>query len=135
MEETTRSIWDSLKYLYMPLQNTEDWKVKRERFSQLWLLPNCRGANDGKLICINNTIPTYSQVPHDKSGNTFSYYCFGDNPFHLRRYIIRSYPEKNINNKKRICNSTMYIIYYIITISSFFYYLPVHFIFWAMLFL
>ncbi|XP_067636573.1 putative nuclease HARBI1 [Eurosta solidaginis] len=52
VEETTKAIWNSLKDCYMTLPNEERWKSIAGRFSDLWQLPNCLGAIDGKHVRI-----------------------------------------------------------------------------------
>lgn len=161
IEETTKVIWDSLKGSYMTLPNKQEWKDIAKRFFELWQLPNCIGAIDGKHIRIqkypnsgsanfnyknyhsvilmgccdadgiftsiecgyagrnsdggvfrvstfgrwlesNNTLPSSTELPHDESGNKFPYYFVADAAFPIRKNIMRPYPERNINNKKRI---------------------------------
>ncbi|XP_071054097.1 uncharacterized protein [Onthophagus taurus] len=52
VEQTTKAIWNVLKEPYMSLPNTEKWKQIASRFFELWQLPNCLGAIDGKHIRI-----------------------------------------------------------------------------------
>lgn len=163
IKETTEVIWNALKE-EMLMPNAEKWKSIASRFLEVWQLPNCLGAIDGKHIriqkfpnsgstnynykdfhsivllgccdadgfftmidcgfagrnsdggifrvstlgrlldCPNNGIPVGSQLPHDISGNEFPYYFVADNAFPQKRNIMRPYPERNINNTKRIYN-------------------------------
>lgn len=163
IEETTKAIWNSLKQKYMPLPSTERWKDISKRFFDLWQLPNCLGAIDGKHIRIQkypnsgsanfnyknyhsvilmaccdadglftttecgfagrnsdggvfrvstfgrwldstNNLPSSSRLPCDESDNQFPYYFVADSAFPLRKNIMRPFPERNINNKRRIFN-------------------------------
>lgn len=52
IEGTTKAIWNALKGPYMTLPNEDGWKDIAERFFELWQLPNCLGAIDGKHIRI-----------------------------------------------------------------------------------
>jgi hypothetical protein len=48
--ETTVAIWSTLQPLFVPSPNEEKWKSNAERCLDLWNLPNCIGATDGKHI-------------------------------------------------------------------------------------
>jgi hypothetical protein len=48
--ETTAAIWSTLQPLLMPSPNEAKWKRNAERYLELWNLPNCIGAKDGKHI-------------------------------------------------------------------------------------
>jgi len=50
--ETTQVIWNALKETYMPVPTTDEWKRIARRYFELWNLPNCLGAIDGKHIRI-----------------------------------------------------------------------------------
>lgn len=50
--ETTEAIWNTLKHDYMSLPQKEHWKAIANRFWEVWNLPNCLGALDGKHIRI-----------------------------------------------------------------------------------
>lgn len=65
VEETTKVIWESLKESDMPVSTSDGWKTIAARFSELWHLPNCLGAIDGKHIRIQ-------KVPNSGSSN-FNY--------------------------------------------------------------
>ncbi|XP_015376947.1 PREDICTED: uncharacterized protein LOC107171233 [Diuraphis noxia] len=46
--ETTIAIWECLKEKYMPPPTKEKWKNVSQRYLDLWNIPNCLGAIDGK---------------------------------------------------------------------------------------
>jgi hypothetical protein len=50
--DTTRAIWECLHHEYMPVPNEEGWGTIAHCFHQLWNLPKCVGAIDGKHIRI-----------------------------------------------------------------------------------
>ncbi|KAG8232220.1 hypothetical protein J437_LFUL011964 [Ladona fulva] len=54
IEETTQLMWGTLKEAYMPVPSIEEWKNIAGRYLELWNLPNCLGAMDGKHIRIEN---------------------------------------------------------------------------------
>lgn len=62
---TTLLIWQKLKDEYMKIPNNEDWKNISNRFYEVWNIPNCLGAIDGKHIRIE-------QLPNSGSTN-FNY--------------------------------------------------------------
>lgn len=49
-------------------------------------------------------IPPPSKLPDDESNNEFPYYFVGDEAFPLLRYLIRPYPQRTLDNIKRIFN-------------------------------
>lgn len=161
--ETTEAIWQALKDEYMPIPNVQDWKNIANRFYELWNIPNCLGAIDGKHVRIqklpnsgstnynyknyhsivlmacsdangiftmvetgfagrnsdggifqasamkrwiqrNENIPPHSRLPHDTQDYKFPYYFVGDEAFPLLPYFMRPYPQRTLNNKKRIFN-------------------------------
>ncbi|XP_071051621.1 uncharacterized protein [Onthophagus taurus] len=63
--DTTATIWEALYPRYMKVPSKEEWLRIADRFYELWNLPNCIGAIDGKHIRIQ-------KIP--KSGSTnFNY--------------------------------------------------------------
>lgn len=62
VDETCDAIWEVLQPLYMKKPTTNDWlRISRE-FLEIWNLPNCLGAIDGKHIRIkkpSNTASSY----------------------------------------------------------------------------
>ncbi|XP_017492050.1 PREDICTED: putative nuclease HARBI1 [Rhagoletis zephyria] len=163
VEETTKAVWDVLKGDYMKMPNHQGWKRIADRFYELWQLPNCLGAIDGKHIRIEQfpnsgsanynyknfhsiillgccdadglftsvecgfagrnsdggvfrisefqhwlertcDIPSPKELPLDESGIKFPYYYVADAAFPLRKNIMRPYPERNLDNRKRIFN-------------------------------
>lgn len=46
--ETSRAICACLQETYMPKPNKEKWRKVADRFLELWNIPNCIGAIDGK---------------------------------------------------------------------------------------
>lgn len=63
--ETTKLIWITLQSEYMAIPSTEKWKNIASRFYEIWNMPNCLGAMDGKHIKIQ-------QLPNSGSTN-FNY--------------------------------------------------------------
>lgn len=60
--ETSQAIWDSLQEVYMPKPTKEKWESVSDRFFELWNIPNCIGAIDGKhfkIKCPPNTGSAY----------------------------------------------------------------------------
>lgn len=161
--ETTPVIWEILKDDYMPIPSIQAWKNIANRFYELWNIPNCLGAIDGKHIRIKKlpnsgstnynykqyhsivlmacsdadglftmietgfagrnsdggifragrmkhwiqrsvNIPPPTQLPHDPQENDFPYYFVADEAFPLLKYVMRPYPQRFLNNKKRIFN-------------------------------
>lgn len=151
----------------MRLPTKQKWKTIAERFFEVWNLPNCLGALDGKHIKIQkipNTgstnfnykgyhsivlmacsdadgifttietgfagrnsdggifresrlgrwlerlegegldLPEDTVLPHDESELDFPHYFVGDEAFPLKRYLMRPYPQRVLNNLKRIFN-------------------------------
>ena len=60
--ETTEAIWTILQNDYMEIPSTEKWKHISNRFYEIWNMPNCLGAMDGKHIRIQ-------QLPNSGSTN------------------------------------------------------------------
>ncbi|CAK1594284.1 unnamed protein product [Parnassius mnemosyne] len=52
VHETSQVIWELLQPEYMPIPTTNKWIEVENRFYDLWNLPNCIGAVDGKHIMI-----------------------------------------------------------------------------------
>ncbi|XP_046679468.1 protein ANTAGONIST OF LIKE HETEROCHROMATIN PROTEIN 1-like [Homalodisca vitripennis] len=50
--ETTEAIWSCLQPQYMPVPDENMWKCIAQRYLELWSLPNCIGAIDGKHVRI-----------------------------------------------------------------------------------
>lgn len=50
--ETCRVIWDDLNQIYLSLPNESEWQNLSEDFQNMWDLPNCVGAIDGKHVAI-----------------------------------------------------------------------------------
>lgn len=49
-------------------------------------------------------LPQSSSLPHDETCQEVPYFFVGDNAFPFKRYLLRPFPSKTLNNKKRICN-------------------------------
>lgn len=49
-------------------------------------------------------LPPPSKLPNDEQENLFPYFFVGDEAFPLTRYLMRPYPHRSLNNKKRIFN-------------------------------
>lgn len=60
--ETTEAIWILLQNEYMAIPSTEKWINLANRFYEIWNMPNCLGAMDGKHIRIQ-------QLPNSGSTN------------------------------------------------------------------
>lgn len=50
VRRTCQAIWDNLQPLFMPRPTEEVWLKSSQRYYELWNLPNCVGALDGKHI-------------------------------------------------------------------------------------
>lgn len=58
--ETCDVIWEVLFPLYVSKPNFEDYKIIAKDFSNIWDLPNCVGAIDGKHISIHSGSQFYN---------------------------------------------------------------------------
>lgn len=59
----------------------------------------------GRLLDRNKLkIPQSRPLPHDESGNAFPLYFCADEAFPLRKNIMRPFPKKVLDDKKRIFN-------------------------------
>lgn len=65
--ETTDVIWSTLKTEYMAIPTTEKWKDISNRFYELWNVPNCLGATDGKHIRIHK-LPNTGSTNYNYKG-------------------------------------------------------------------
>ncbi|XP_050306290.1 putative nuclease HARBI1 [Anthonomus grandis grandis] len=148
----------------MKIPSNEKWKEIANRFYELWNLPNCLGAIDGKHVRIQNipnsgstnynykhyhsivllavcdadglftmietgyagrnndggifrasnlgqclernglNLPASACLPHDESQEKVPYFFVGDNAFPFKRYLMRPFPIKTLDNKKGIFN-------------------------------
>lgn len=50
--DTCEVIWDVLCSIYISLPNTHEWEKIADDFGNIWNLPNCVGAIDGKHVSI-----------------------------------------------------------------------------------
>ena len=50
--EVCISLWDVLSEYVSPFSSPEDWKRISNDFCQIWNMPHCIGAIDGKHVCI-----------------------------------------------------------------------------------
>ena len=51
--ETCLAIWNGLKEQYLrPPKTADDWKRIAKDFNEIWSLPHCVGAIDGKHVAI-----------------------------------------------------------------------------------
>jgi hypothetical protein len=48
--ETAKAVWDCLHSRFMPVPTQQKWREVSQRYQELWNLPNCMGAIDGKHI-------------------------------------------------------------------------------------
>lgn len=65
VRETCAVIWEVLSPIYLKTPTIEDWRDKSKIFCELWNLPNCCGAIDGKHISI--------QAPNKSGSMYFNY--------------------------------------------------------------
>lgn len=65
VRETCAAIWEVLSPIYLKTPTIEDWRDKSKIFCELWNLPNCCGAIDGKHISI--------QAPNKSGSMYFNY--------------------------------------------------------------
>lgn len=49
-------------------------------------------------------LPEDAVLPHDESGQAFPHYFVGDEAFPLKRYLMRPFPKRVLNNSRRIFN-------------------------------
>ncbi|XP_046735632.1 protein ALP1-like [Diprion similis] len=63
--ETCEAIWIALSTIYLPQKTPQDWYEIGKDFLEIWNLPNCVGAIDGKHIAI--------QSPPNSGSLYFSY--------------------------------------------------------------
>lgn len=49
-------------------------------------------------------VPQSEPLPHDNEGPNFPYYFCEDEAFPLKSYLLRPYPQKTLNDQKRIFN-------------------------------
>jgi hypothetical protein len=68
--ETTEVIWMTLQREYMAIPSTEKWKDISNRFYELWNIPNCLGAMDGKHIRIKKLLNSGSTNYNYKGYNS-----------------------------------------------------------------
>lgn len=64
--ETCDIIWEVLSPIYVSKPNSEDYKLIAEDFKNIWDLPNCVGAIDGKHIAIQCPAHSGSQFKNYK---------------------------------------------------------------------
>lgn len=50
ISETCAVIWNELRKIYFPKRCGEDWRKISKNFYEIWNLPNCIGALDGKHV-------------------------------------------------------------------------------------
>ncbi|KAL4089001.1 hypothetical protein QTP88_024079 [Uroleucon formosanum] len=124
IKTTTEGIWEALQPKFLPTPSEEKWENVANTYYELWNMPNCVGAIDGKHFRIKC---------RPKSGSTFfNYKCFFlivlmasvdadglfttvdvgevgrntdvDEAFPLKNNIMRPYPKRILDMKKRIFN-------------------------------
>ena len=61
INETCKAIWDCLSEQYVrPPRTSDDWKCIAKYFENIWNLPQCIGAIDGKHVWINSPLTSAS---------------------------------------------------------------------------
>lgn len=65
IRDTCKVIWDKLSPIYLSRPTTNDYKRYSQDFQELWNMPNCWGAIDGKHIVI--------QAPYNTGTSFFNY--------------------------------------------------------------
>ena len=65
INETCQAIWDALHEEYLPVPDENEYKRIAYFFNELWNLPNCVGAIDGKHVVI--------QAPSNSGSQFFNY--------------------------------------------------------------
>ncbi|XP_046806610.1 protein ANTAGONIST OF LIKE HETEROCHROMATIN PROTEIN 1-like [Lucilia cuprina] len=73
--ETCEVIWNELSGIYLSLPNTYEWERIAEDFKNMWNLPNCVGAIDGKHVAI--TCPPHSGSNYYNYKGTYSILLMG----------------------------------------------------------
>lgn len=164
VSDTTENIWTVLHPEYLGSPTQEKWIQISNRFYELWNIPNCLGAIDGKhfrIKCLPNTGSTYFNyksyfsivlmacvdadglfttidvgevgrnsdgavfrtsnlgralssgvlqlppsrpLPSSNDGNDFPFYFVADEAFPLKKYLMRPYSKRSLDNKKRVFN-------------------------------
>lgn len=164
ISNTTENIWTVLQPKYLDSPSQEKWLQISDRFFELWNIPNCVGAIDGKhfrIKCLPNTGSTYfiykgyfsivlmacvdadglfttidvgevgrnsdsavfrtsnlgralnldilqlpppRPLPSSNNENNFPFYFVADEAFPLTKYLMRPYPKRSLDNKKRVFN-------------------------------
>ncbi|XP_018395102.1 PREDICTED: putative nuclease HARBI1 [Cyphomyrmex costatus] len=65
VQETCQVIWEKLSSKYFPYPGTEEFLQYAQNFKEIWNLPNCIGAVDGKHVTV--------QSPYNSGSNFFNY--------------------------------------------------------------
>lgn len=65
IRDTCKIIWEKLSPIYLPTPTADDFKRYAREFEELWNMPNCFGAIDGKHIVI--------QCPFNTGTSFFNY--------------------------------------------------------------
>lgn len=161
MKTTTEGIWEALQPQFLPMPSKEKWENIAYRFYELWNMPNCVGAIDGKhfrikcppksestvlttkvffsivlMACVDAdglfTTVDVGEVGRNSDGAVFRssglgrslesgtlnlpspkltsnnenvpFYFVADETFPLKHNIVRSYPKRILDRKKRIFN-------------------------------
>lgn len=74
VDEVCEAIWETLSPEYMrPSSSNEDWKRIAKDFLDIWNMPNCIGAIDGKHIAIR---APRTRAPYGITTRDFSVWCF-----------------------------------------------------------
>lgn len=164
IKTTTEGIWEALQPQFLPVPSKEKWKNIANRYYELWNMPNCVGAIDGKHFrikcppksgstffnyksffsivlmasvdadglfttvdvgevgrnsdgavfrssglgrCLESgtlNLPSPKPLPSTNNNEHFPFYFVVDEAFPLKHNIMRPYPKRILDKKKRIFN-------------------------------
>ena len=160
--ECTTAIWQALKHEFMPVPTSNTWIESASQFHELWNLPNCVGAIDGKHIRLqcpansgscfinyksffsivlqavvdangmfmaidvgdygrNSDAGVFANSEFGKAFNSekinlpkasilpgthqeFPYFLVGDEAYPLQTKLMRPFPRRQLDDKRRIFN-------------------------------
>jgi len=164
IKTTTEGIWEALQPKFLPTPSEEKWTNIANRYYELWNMPNCVGAIDGKHFrikcppksgstffnykcffsivlmasvdadglfttvdvgevgrnsdgavfrtsglgrCLESrtlNLPSPKPLPLTDNNENFPFYFVADEAFPLKNNIMRPYPKRILDMKKRIFN-------------------------------
>lgn len=98
VEEVCEVIWKTLRPIYMPKPNEEDWlRISRE-YKEIWNFPNCIGSLDGKHINIQCPIKGGSAYYNYKGANFIVLMALVDAHYRFITVDVGSYGRNSDGN-------------------------------------